>query len=117
MKSNATLGFTPIFGDGDASHGYGDGRTWANADGGGSLTIHATIGLRGQQYRAYAYTYHNEQDASREGIVQTCAARGESPQAAMDSLLRKATELEWSRTGLAKIAAEISDELAEGGAA
>lgn len=111
MKSNKQLGFAPLYGD--QRYGYGSERSYENSDGGGSLSMHATIGRKGGTYRVYGYLWHNEQDASREGKHAECCARGATPEEALERWCREAMRLGWLSAGIAEIRMEIADRLAE----
>ena len=107
MKDNQDLQFAPLYGT--------DGRTdsMASGDGGGSLTMTATIGCRDQAYRVYGSLYHHDQDASREGNRGECVARGNSATEALTRWCDAAAKLGWRDEGIEEIRQEMSEEIAE----
>jgi len=110
MKNNKDLGFAPVFGTGD---GYGSNRSYANEKGGGSLSMHTTIGEKAGKYRVYAYLWHNEQDASREGKRAELAVRGESIGAVISAFRARAIAAGWLRTGVEATVNDLTEMCAE----
>jgi len=82
-------------------------------NGGGTLTMHADIGQKGKVYRVYGYLWHNDQDASREGIRGECCARGSTADEAIHCWAANASDLGWFPQGIAQIKMEMLDALAE----
>ena len=98
MKDNDVLGFTPMV-EGELV-----------ADAGGSLTVNATIGVRATSYRVYAYLFHHEQDASREGKRDEAAARGSTYEDALSRWRLAALRRGWSAPGVEAVYSDMLDE-------
>ena len=107
MKSNRDLGFVPLFGE------EGQNSSEVNADGGGSLSIDVTVGQRGKVYRAYAYQWHHEQDASREGIRDEVSCRADDPMEAARRWRVAALRRGWHAPGVEAAYSDLIDEIAE----
>ena len=110
MKSNKQLEFTPMYGH--EGYAYGDDRSCETADAGGTLTLTATIGKKGTTYRVYAYLWHSEQDASREGYRGQCCGRGQVPDEAMDTFRRNAIAIGWESRPIDEVLVEMREVLA-----
>jgi hypothetical protein len=103
MKTNENLGFSNFLDSREIS-----------ADGGrDDLTINLTLGKRGQQWRAYAYQWHHEQAASREGKRDECSARGTSPSEALRAWRLAALRRGWSAPGVEAAYSDAMDEAEE----
>ena len=102
MKSNQSLSFYPIHED-----------QW-QGDAGGSYTAYVEVGRSEKQYRAECWIHESNQDMSREGVRDRIAARGQSPDAALDALL--SLPHGWGgawTTGLSRAVAEAREGLAD----
>lgn len=106
IKSNEDVGFARVH-----AISEGEGTT------GGSTTVHLQVGIGNGVYRAYAYLYHNEQAASREGITDSLCARGDTAASAVNLILGRAAD-QWEpdeTRGLRRAVMEVQESLDEDG--
>jgi hypothetical protein len=109
MKTNSSLGFAPLY---DDNYPGGDGEyTWIDA--GDSLTLDAFIGKREGTYRVYAYLWHSDHDASREGKRGECCGRGDTPDQAMAAFRHNALAIGWDARPVDEALLEMAEEIAE----
>ena len=112
MKSNRELGYEPLYGE--ARKQLGAEKSWENDyTYVSTLSLHVTIGRRGAEYRVYGYTYHNEQDASREGIRGECCGRAKTPEEAMSQFRKNAASLGWHMQGVDKVLLDMRESLVD----
>lgn len=70
------------------------------------------VGKKNKKYRAEAYIWHHEQDASKEGVKDIIAAQAESPREVVEKLSE--IESNWCEDriqGLKRAMAEALDEI------
>ena len=105
VSSNREYGYEPLWGE--------EGASECTADGGGSLTANLTVGKKGSKYRAYGYTFHHEQDASREGVCDMVAARGDTAEEALRKWRVAAIRRGWQSQGVEAVYSDAIDAAAE----
>lgn len=100
MTSNETAGYESVH---DGEYVGDAGHRW---------TANVSVGQRDGLYRAQAYIYEHDQDASREGVRDRIAARGATIAEALDALARvpHGWDEHWA-TGLARAIAEAREAL------
>jgi hypothetical protein len=122
MKNNEQLGYNVLYGE--PGVGYGSDRSQENAGvpGHDGLTMHAEIGIKeskstppNRMYRVYAYTYHHEQDASREHVVEQLCGTGSSIEFAIEQFRNNAQLVGWPTAPVQRLIIELQESLAEAG--
>lgn len=106
MKDNRSLGFETIH---RISEGTGSVARLVSAN--------VIVGRRGDTYRAYAYIWQHDQDASREGVIDSLCARADSAEEAMEEIVRRAVS-HWSSARVAatkQAVLEVQESLDEDG--
>lgn len=104
MKSNKELGFKTLLSADEYVR-----------DAGGHLCACVQLGRKGDWCRAYAYLWRHDQDASREGLEDSIAVRGEDAEQVLDYLAALAAD-QWDESqarGVRGCIAEIRDALAD----
>lgn len=100
MKSNKKLGFKDVC-------------ECVSVYYGSHLSLDLFVGERGKQYRAYAYLFFCDQDASKEGIHDETCGRGNDPQEAVQQWAKNAIAGGWVSAPVKKAMAEMLDNIDE----